>query len=120
MAERALVVVHRALTALHLGDSAQLARHLHADVIYDRDNELVKGRDAVVEALTASPYQHLETRIFPGRVEQTDTHFIAHTTTILRWRASSEDADISTQLLAIHMQDDLIARIELMPTTGIA
>ena len=118
MVKRSLVTVQRMLTALHLGDSAQIACHLHADIVYDTDDERITGRDVVVAALSAPRYEQLEAQIVPGRVEQVGRHFIAHTITILRWRGSSEDVDVSHRRLAIYMRDDLIARIELLPTTS--
>ncbi len=115
MTERSLVIVQRALMALHLGDRAQIARHLHADIVYDTGDELIEGRDAVVAALSPPRYRHLEAEIVPGRIEHAGDHIIAHTITVLRWRGSGEDADITPQTLAIHSRDDLIARVELLP-----
>lgn len=114
MSDRATLVVHRALTALHRDDTAELARQLHPDVSYDSGGELISGRDAVVCAISAPRFAHLEAEIVPGRIEEEGDRFVAQTLTVLRWRASSEPADISAQTFAIQVRDGLIARLELL------
>ena len=108
------LVVHQALLALHRHDMEELALRLHPDVIYDSGRELIAGRDAVASSLAAPRFEHLEAEIVPGRIEDHGDRLIAHTLTILHWRGSSEPADISPQALAIQVDDDLIARLELL------
>lgn len=115
MTDAAALVVHRALTALHLGDTAELARHLHADVIYDTGRELINGRDAVARSITAPTFEHLYAEMIPGRVDDEGDRLIAQTLTILRWRGSQEPVDVRAQTFEIHMLDGLIARLQLMP-----
>ena len=115
MTDQAVLVVHRVLSALHLDDAAALVRHLHRDVTYDTGRELLSGRDAVAAALTAPRYEHLEAKIIPGRVEGHGDRLTAQTSIVLRWRGSSEPADVSRRTHAIEIRDDLIARLTLLP-----
>lgn len=108
------LVVHQALLALHRDDRDALALHLHPDVIYDSGHELISGRDAVASSLAAPRFEHLEAEIVPGRIEDQGARLIARTLTTLRWRGSSEPADISSQALAIQVRDGLITRVELL------
>ena len=113
MTPRPALVVHRALQALHNNDAAQLAWHLHRDVVYDNGHELIRGRDAVVASIIAPHFEHLRIEIVPGRVDDQGDRLIVETSTIVRWKDSREVADISPQILAIHMREGLIARLEL-------
>lgn len=112
MTVRPLLVVHRALHALHERDAAQLARHLHPDVVYDTGHELISGRDAVLGSIIAPHLEHLGVEIVPGRVDDHGDHLTVQTRTIVRWKDSREVADIDPQTLAFHMREGLIARIE--------
>lgn len=115
MTDSAALVVHRALTALHLGDIAELGRHLHDDVIYDTGRELINGRDAVARSITPPSFEHLDAEMVPGRVDDEGDRLIARTLTVLRWRGSQEPVDVRAQTFEIHMLDGLIARLQLMP-----
>lgn len=114
MTDPGALLVHRVLSALHLGDAAALARRLHPDVTYDTGRKLLSGRDAVAAALIAPRYEHLEAEIVPGRVEGHGDRLTAQTSIVLRWRGSGEPADVSHQAHAIEIRDGLIARLELL------
>lgn len=113
MTPRPALVVHRALQALHNDDAAQLACHLHRDVVYDTGHELIRGRDAVVGSIIAPHFAHLRIEIVPGRVDDQGDHLMVKTSTIVRWKDSREVADINLQTLAIHLRDGLITRVEI-------
>lgn len=81
---------------------------------YDTRRELISGREAVASALAAPRYEHLEAEIVPGRIEDHGDRLVAQTLTVLRWRGTSEAADVSPQKLAIDVRDGLITRLELL------
>lgn len=118
MTDQAALVVHRALSALHLNDMDELVRHLHRDVTYDTGRKLLSGREAVAAALTAPRYEHLEAEIIPGRVERHGDRLTARTSIVLRWRGSTEPAAVSQRSHAIEIRDGLIARLELLASPG--
>ena len=113
--ELSALVVHRALNAMHRGDRAQLARQLHADVVYDTGRELISGRELVAASMSAPEFKQLRAEIVPGRVEDRGDHLTAQLLTILRWRGSDEPVDLQSQMLAIHVHEGLITRVESLP-----
>lgn len=51
--------------------------------------------------------------VIPGRVDDHGDHLLVETRTIVRWKGSSEVADINPQKLAFHVREGLIARVEI-------
>lgn len=111
MTNQAAVVIHRALIAMHGGQTARLAAQLHPEVVYDTGQVRISGRDAVAAAITAPQFENLTAEFVPGSVESYGDYFIAHTVTVLRWREGGERADAIPTAFAIYVHNGLITRV---------